>query len=126
MNSLRSSRQYSGLVECVALDTERITTQSQTQVLFTTQVDVTEDQNEIVPSIQTNLTNDDGIVKLEVIKGTNGDESMSSDSEVEIVSPVTFTKPQTRQKELPEDIGINIASLLLRFALTFSCFCRYG
>lgn len=92
-------------MECVALDTARITTQSQSEILFKTQVEVKEVSDESVPIMQTKITNNDGVVKLQSVKEANDDENMSSDSDVEIVSHQSIIKPQAEQKKVQEEIG---------------------
>lgn len=116
---LRSSREYCGLVQCVALDTERITTQLQTEIHFKAQVDVKENPSDIVKPIKSKVTQEDGVVNLEILKeSANDDEHMSSDSEVEMVIQQPTIKSPAKPEKVYEQIGMKFSFSIILSAFT--------
>jgi len=107
--SERVKGNYTGLVMCVAKETERITTQTQAEVhlRFTTtapdeDMEKKEEHKEVVKS---QLSNDEGVVTL--VPAENQEEMILSESEddIEVVQqiPATSTVPRIAEVDLGDE-----------------------
>lgn len=94
----RAKGKYTGLVSSVALEKERITTQSQAEIFFKTPADhKIEVETERLPVTKAAILNDNGVVSLE----SNNDDT--SDSDVEMIQvPAVVVK-----KRVHEEVGKN-------------------
>ena len=99
----RAKGKYNGLVASVALETERITTQSQTEMFFKApaqkmEVDAEKDS---LPARKAKIVNDQGVVTLESNQMLGNDIS-SSESDIEMEK---YVPPVVVKKRVHEEVG---------------------
>lgn len=123
---IRAKGGYTGLVSCVALEAERITTQSQEEIQF--QIPAEEEMEEEtrtkeLTATKSKLINENGVISLEnvaIVEDDDDDdegidqqkvdEEMSAESEVEVLHHVPPVPPNQKKRihEVGKEIVVNL------------------